>query len=178
MSGLDRERQVVGPARLPSLLKGLRLILAVASALMVCLMMFLTFADVLGRYVFGAPLVGAYEVTEILMGLMIFGGLPLVSAARGHISVDFLSGALPPKLKTIQSIWVDAVCGFLSGVLAWRAWLYGIRLFQAGETTLELKISWGFVTQVVSILLLLTAIVFFANAWLAIRARKSVEKGV
>ena len=112
------------------------------------------------------------------MGLMIFGGLPLVSAARGHITVDFLPAVLPRRLRSIQSILVDLVCSFLSGVLAWRAWLYGTRMTRAGETTLELKISWGLVTHAISLLLLLTAVIFFANACLTIRSRGSFEKGV
>ena len=59
MSDSDRERRAEPLGLVPALLKGLRFVLAAASALMVCFMMFLTFADVLGRYVFSAPIRGA-----------------------------------------------------------------------------------------------------------------------
>jgi TRAP-type C4-dicarboxylate transport system permease small subunit len=178
MTSSKSERRVVGFAHLPALLKGLRFLLALASAVMAGFMMFLTFADVMGRYFFGFPIRGAYEVTEVLMGLMIFGALPLVSAARNHITVDFLSALLPPRLRLMQTVLVDLACSFISAVLGWRVWLYGTRMAQTGETTLELKISWGLVTHTISIFLAITAIVFLLNACHVIFSRHSLPKEV
>lgn len=157
---------------LPAMAKTLQMALSIGSAAMVGFMMFLTFADVIGRYVFNSPILGAYEITEILMGLMIFGGLPLVSRARGHITVDFLSAALPRRLRIIQTVFLDLVCTFVAGMLAWRTGLYAQRMVQAGETTLELKISWSLISYVISFLLIITALVFLANAWTCIRVHR------
>ena len=157
---------------LPVIAKTLKRILSIGSATMVGIMMFLTFADVIGRYVFSSPILGAYEITEILMGLMIFGGLPLVSRARGHITVDFLASALPPRARVIQTVLLDVVCSIIAGCLAWRTWLYADKMVRAGETTLELKISWSLISYVISILLIITALVFLANAWSCVTQRK------
>ena len=46
------------------------------SALPVALIMVLTFADVLGRYVFSSPLRGSVELIEYAMALVIFTALP------------------------------------------------------------------------------------------------------
>ncbi|HBT33667.1 MAG TPA: hypothetical protein DEB15_13005 [Pusillimonas sp.] len=51
-------------------------------------MVFLTFADVIGRRFFGAPIYGAHDLTEHLMALIVFSGLPLLTSARGHLVVD------------------------------------------------------------------------------------------
>ncbi|RII83024.1 TRAP transporter small permease [Neopusillimonas maritima] len=51
-------------------------------------MVFLTFADVIGRRFFGAPIYGAHDITEHLMALIVFSGLPLLTSARGHLVVD------------------------------------------------------------------------------------------
>ena len=51
-------------------------------------MVLLTFIDVIGRRLFGAPLYGAHDATEHLMAIMVFCGLPLLTAARGHLAVD------------------------------------------------------------------------------------------
>lgn len=168
MSDSGAEKHLSGIDAALGVWRRLRSVLGVSSGLMVCAMMFLTFADVLGRYVFTRPILGAYEITEVLMGLMIFCGLPLVSASKGHIRVDLLCRALPGPFRAINVFLVDLACGLLSGVLAWRAWLYGNRLREVGETTLELKISWGLVTQIISVLLLITAAVFVINACRAI----------
>jgi TRAP-type C4-dicarboxylate transport system permease small subunit len=150
-------------------------ILSVASAVLVGFMMFLTFADVLARYVFNSPILGAYEITEVIMGLMIFGGLPLISGRRTHISVDLFVSSLPDRLKTIQKISMDLICGLVAGILGWRAWIYAGRMAEAGERTLELKLSWGVIIYVVSVLLFITAWIFISNAWTEIRIIRSRE---
>lgn len=44
-------------------------------------MVALTFADVIGRRLLGTPVFGAHDLTEHLMGLLVFAGLPLVMLA-------------------------------------------------------------------------------------------------
>ena len=52
---------------------------------MIFVMMVVTTIDVIGRDVFNLPLFGAFEMTEILMGLVIFAGMPLDhGGARAH----------------------------------------------------------------------------------------------
>ena len=46
-----------------------------ASAILFC-MMTLTFVDVVLRYVFNRPLRGGFEVTELMLLVLIFAGLP------------------------------------------------------------------------------------------------------
>ena len=46
--------------------------LARAGAGALATIMVLTFCDVIGRYVFNAPIVGTVEVTELLMGMMVY----------------------------------------------------------------------------------------------------------
>ena len=53
-------------------------------------MVLLTFADVVGRRFFHAPIYGAHDLTEHLMAVIVFTGLPLLTAARGHLCVDLL----------------------------------------------------------------------------------------
>ena len=160
MKGHEKSAQAAVLDWLPVIIKALKGTLSIGSAATVGSMMLLTFADVIGRYVFNSPIMGAYEITEILMGLMIFGGLPLVSRARGHITVDFLAAALPPRLRAVQTVFLDLMCSLIAGVLAWRTCLYAGRMVQAGETTLELKISWSLISYVISFLLAITALVW------------------
>lgn len=57
-------------------------------------MVVLTFADVVGRRFFNAPIYGAHDLTEHLMAIIVFSGLPLLTAARGHLCVDLLDKIL------------------------------------------------------------------------------------
>ena len=54
-------------------------ILGVAASAILLAMMLLTFVDVVARYVFSRPVRGAFEVTELMLVVLIFAGLPLVS---------------------------------------------------------------------------------------------------
>lgn len=58
---------------------------------LVCLMsalVALTFLDVIGRRLFGQPVFGAHDITEHLMALLVFTGLPLLTLAAMHLKVD------------------------------------------------------------------------------------------
>ncbi len=64
--------------------------LARAGAVGLAIIMLLTFCDVIGRYVFNAPIVGTVEVTELLMGMMVYLGVGMTTHVRGHIRVDIV----------------------------------------------------------------------------------------
>ena len=73
----------------------------------------LTFCDVLGRRLFGTPIYGAHDITEHLMVIIIFCGLPLVTADRGHLVVDLFDRWLSsPRLRwwhALVSVGVAAI---------------------------------------------------------------------
>ena len=139
-------------------------VLSIVAGLMVAAMMFLTFADVVGRFVFDSPIFGAFELTEMLMGLVIFAGLPLATAARENITVTLLSDALPPRLLRMQTFVMDLIGGAFTALMGWRMWLFGERLIRVGETTLELQLSKGLIAQAMAALLWVTAAVFLVQA--------------
>lgn len=91
----------------------------VVENVLVCLMgamVALTFTDVIGRRVFGHPVFGAHDLTEHLMALLVFTGLPLLTLAAMHLKVDlFDKFLLQPrfawwlKLTTLMTAMVFAV---------------------------------------------------------------------
>lgn len=62
--------------------------------ILMSLMVALTFCDVIGRRVFGRPVFGAHDLTEHLMALLVFTGLPLVTLAAMHLKVDLFDKVL------------------------------------------------------------------------------------
>ena len=74
------------------------------------LMMVLTSADALGRYLFNRPIMGAYEITEkYLMVAAIFLGLSYAYRGGIFIRVSFLIDRLPPTLKMLADHLAHAV---------------------------------------------------------------------
>lgn len=98
---------------------------------LVCLMsamVALTFADVIGRRLLGTPIFGAHDLTEHLMGLLVFTGLPLVTLAAMHLKVDLFDKALlHPRLAW----WLKTTVFVMALVFAVMAWTLTRRAIDA-----------------------------------------------
>ena len=90
----------------------------------------LTFTDVVGRRLFNTPVFGSNDITEHLMALIIFTGLPLLTAKRGHLSIDLLDHwLLRPKWR----MWHKAVDVLIAAVLGLIAWQYFLAIHEARD---------------------------------------------
>jgi TRAP-type C4-dicarboxylate transport system permease small subunit len=80
-------------------------ILGVASSAILFAMMCLTFVDVVLRYVFNRPTASAFELTGLMLAVLIFAGLPLVSYADEHVICcrRDLGGNLPRRSRSSTS---------------------------------------------------------------------------
>jgi TRAP-type C4-dicarboxylate transport system permease small subunit len=89
--------------------------LAVASTF---IMMCLTRADALGRYVFNWPITGAYEITEnYLMTMTIFLGLNYAYREGFPIRVTFLADRLSGQVKQVVKHLVQIIAILYSAIL-------------------------------------------------------------
>lgn len=66
-------------------------------------MMFLTFFDVAGRYIFNKPIIGSYEITEFMMAILVGFALAYCGLKKGHIRVDLILQHLSRK----ANLWFD-----------------------------------------------------------------------
>ena len=128
-----------------------------AALVLFCLMV-LTCVDVIGRYFFGMPVRGGFEMTEMLLAALIFAGLPLVTLRDDHITVDLLDPVVPDWLFRIQHVAACLVGFAATGYLGYRLWLRAVGMDSAGETTAQLKFKLAYLTYGMSILMLLTAL--------------------
>ena len=84
-------------------------VLGFAASALLTLMMVLTFADVVARYLLNRPIRGAFEITELTLLVLIFAGLPLVSHADEHVTMDFIDRILPGPLALAWIRFMHAV---------------------------------------------------------------------
>ena len=102
-------------------------------AILVCLMSLmvtLTFTDVIGRRLFGHPVFGAHDLTEHLMALLVFTGLPLLTLAAMHLRVDlFDKFLLQPRFAWWKRA-TDFLVALAFGLLAWT--MFGKAIAAAG----------------------------------------------
>jgi TRAP-type C4-dicarboxylate transport system permease small subunit len=135
----------------------------IAALLLLCLMA-VTCVDVIGRYVLGAPLYGAFEITEMLLASLIFAGLPLVTLRNDHITVDLLDAFIPDWLFRIQHVVICLICFAATAYLAWRLGVHAVAMDRAGETTAQLKFKLAYLTYAMSLLMVLTALALLVLA--------------
>jgi TRAP-type C4-dicarboxylate transport system permease small subunit len=117
--------------------------LGVAASVILMLLMLLTAVDVVSRYLFNWPLRGGFELTELMLLILIFAGLPLVSHADEHVTMDFIDRMLGPRAVAALVRVVHAICAAVMFLLAWLIWLKAGKIAGYGDTTDVLRIAVG-----------------------------------
>ena len=106
------------------------LFLANVGAIILLGLVLLTCVDVIGRYVFNSPLVGAVELVRLCMAGIIFFSFPLMFLRNDHIIVDLI-----PFFRRGWVGWVTAIITLLMIMLV--AWKIGDRVFDYAIRALE-----------------------------------------
>jgi len=129
-----------------------------ASALLLCLML-VTFVDVVARYLFNRPIRGAFELTELTLLVLIFAGLPLVSHADEHVTMDFIDRMLPARAVPILIRLIHALVAAVFFFLTWQVLIKAGRIAGYGDTTDVLRIPVGPFVYFMAAMIGLTALV-------------------
>ena len=118
-------------------------VLGAAAAGILLAMMALTVVDVVARYVFSRPVRGAFEVTELMLLVLIFAGLPLVSFSDEHAVMDFIDRLLGPRAQVWLERLVQAACAAFLFLLTWLVWRKADRIWAYRDATDVLRIVYG-----------------------------------
>lgn len=115
-------------------------------------MMVLTFSDVNLRYWLGQPILGSNEMTEFLLGVIVFTGLVIVSGERSHVVVTLFEPFLMrkiPRLYKWLGIWTNLI-----GIIAVTFLIVNYTKFmhlQGNETEIR-EWEWWWLGTVMSVL--------------------------
>ena len=139
-------------------------VLGVAASTILLAMMLLTFVDVVARYVFNRPVRGAFEVTELLLLVLIFAGLPLVSHAGEHAVMDFVDRLLGPRGQRLLQGAVDLLGAALMFGLTWLLWLKADRIWAYRDATDVLRILYGPFVYFMALMVGLTGLIHIYRA--------------
>lgn len=143
-------------------------------------MMVLTFFDVSGRKLFASPIYGAYEVTEFMMGMLIFCALPLVTAREGHVSIDIMDHFVPRGAMKAHRLFASLVSAFVLGIIAWRLWVLSVSHLHTNEVTMTLHIPHGPFTRTFAVMAALATLACLAVAWdyvRGVRVARDMSRG-
>jgi TRAP-type C4-dicarboxylate transport system permease small subunit len=134
-------------------------VLGIGASILLLGMMLLTFVDVVARYLFNRPLRGGFEITELVLLVLIFAGLPLVSHADEHVTMDFIDRMLPERAVGILIRAVHALVAAVFFFLTWQVLIKAGRIASYGDTTDVLRITVGPFVYFMAAMIFLTALV-------------------
>lgn len=126
-------------------------------------MMFLTFADVIGRYFLSRPVTGAFEATEIMLAITVFSAIPAVTQRGGHIKLDFLDPILSERARELlDQLSAIVMIGVLL-LLSYAVWGQATKMAVAGLRTDIIGFPTFTVAYLVSVQLALAAVFLVAR---------------
>jgi TRAP-type C4-dicarboxylate transport system permease small subunit len=134
-------------------------VLGIAASALLFAMMCLTFVDVVARYLFNSPIRGGFEITELVLLVLIFAGLPLVSHGDEHVTMDFIDRMLPARAVAVLIRAVHALVAAMFLFLTWQMWIKAARIAGYGDTTDVLRITVGPFVYFMTAMIALTALV-------------------
>jgi C4-dicarboxylate transporter DctQ subunit len=93
-------------------------------AVILGLMTFVTFANVVARYIFNTNILWALETTVFLFAWLVLIGASYCVKARAHLGVDVVLNMVGPGVRRILALIAVAACLVFSVLLLIGAWNY------------------------------------------------------
>ncbi len=130
----------VGKPQFHRLRRLMHVILGAACVALLAGLVGLTVIDVIGRYWFNAPVSGAFELTQLMLGALIFAALPLTTDVGEHVEVDIFYEMVPGTIKVFMRVLGACVSAAVLLVIAWRLAHHAAKLSADGAVTNALSI--------------------------------------
>ena len=119
--------------------------LNVISSTIMIILMLMTVTDVILRKWFGLPFSGSYELTMLMLSLIVLFAFGYANDYKEHVVIDIFYLRMPYSLKKFCSVLTCALTMVMTAVLCFVVFRQGIRLMASGGITFSLKIPlWPF----------------------------------
>lgn len=144
--------------------EALRLAPDVIAGAMLLALSAITVIDVVGRYVFRAPVGGADELTVVFMAIGVYAVLPRLCWREEHVCVDIIDLFYPKPWIAARQFTLNALAAVLLALVTWRMWFLAGRLTEDGEVTMFLRMPKGPLVYFFVAMCALASVALAANA--------------
>jgi TRAP-type C4-dicarboxylate transport system permease small subunit len=141
------------------------IICTLVAALALAGMALTMFFDVIGRYGLNRPIPGAGELIEILLAVTVFAALPLATASREHIQLDYLEMAFRQGRRRYVRAVNWSVSAIIMGFIAWRVAMTTGTIIRYGDTTSYLHIPIAPFGVLITVMISASTLVLVYLAW-------------
>lgn len=125
---------------LSKLIVAIIFILKWIGSVFLAIMMFLTAIDVSFRYIFNCPILGAMELVEYMMALLIPFSVAYCAFCKSHVAVEFILDRFSRKFQKAVDTPIKIITLLFLVMLTWQAFLYVVETFNSGLTSAVLLI--------------------------------------
>lgn len=152
-----------------------------ASAIGIVIVTLLIAVDVALRW-FGHPILGSYEITELLMSIIIFASFAYTQRMKGHIHVTMFITHMNKRIRFILFGLTSLIGTAVIAYISYAAFTQGNALVKSGQTTAVLGIPlypFYFIEGIAMVLFTLVLLVDTVRAIMAIyseEAAHSIQK--
>ncbi len=146
---------------------------AVAGAFVLLAMAFMSVYSIVGRAFFDSPMLGDYELVQMMSAVAVSLSLPFCQMVNGHVIVDFFT----VRASTRTAATLDVIAALLMSVcafaIAWRIAIGTLEFMGNRDASMLLNLPtwWGYAPMSPSFFLLGCAALY--TAWQRNRERRS-----
>ena len=163
--------------RFTSLVKGLVAGIQFLTATLLLIAIALNFANIVGRYIFNAPIASAEEVMLFLLVAVVFLGNSVVAWENRQIRMDVVLHALPTGFRRFFEVLADLAMIAVSVTLIVFAWPVIDMLAEFDQRSQAANVPLYIPQSLVPIGLGLTALLTGARLFIAWKTRRSEVAG-
>ncbi|MEO7335971.1 MAG: TRAP transporter small permease [Caldimonas sp.] len=138
---------------------------AICSGLMLIAMALMSVYSIAARSLIGKPLLGDYEMVQMMSAIAVSMALPFCQMIGGHIIVDFFTVKLPARVNAVLDLIAALLLATGALAIAWRVFGATLELYRNHDATMLLNLPtwWGYAPMGPSFLLLGLAALY--TAW-------------
>ena len=146
------------------------------AALMLLALVLVTVVDVVGRYLFRAPIGGADELTVYFLAIGIYAVLPRITLREEHVAVDLIDMVYPKRWIAVRQILMNLLAAAFMAVATWRLWILAMRLKEDAEVTMFLGLPKGPLTLFIPLMCAIATLALLFNVVRYARGRGPLQQ--
>ena len=133
-------------------LERISFLFAVGSGLVLTAMALMSMWSIVGRWLFNSPLMGDFELVQLMTVMAVSLTLPYTQWARGHVIVDFFTAKAPASVRKPLDVVALLMMATVAGLVAYRSYLGAVDAYENFEMSMMwgLPLWWGYVPLVPS----------------------------
>lgn len=135
---------------------------AVVGGLILIAMALMSVRSIVGRSLFESPLLGDYELVQMLSGMAVALTLPFAHWTGSHVIVDFFTAKAPVRANALMDLIANILMAVFSAAISVRlaVGLVDLKGNMDASMMLNLPTWWGYVPMVLSFALLTATAVY------------------